>query len=102
MRAREQRRGGHLRGPQAGGHSHGKNVQHRYRSKSLYAVAEGEGGGKRERRDARRGRGFEALLAQDAKRRVPQTRTNGGRQHNLQAPAGALVCSGGAAQSFVR
>jgi hypothetical protein len=61
---------------------HGKNVQHRYRGKSLFAAGEGEEGGERERREARRGRAFGALLAQDANRRVPLERTNGDRHDN--------------------
>ena len=70
---------------------HGKNVQHRYRGEFLFGAREGEEGGKRERRDAPRQREVGALLAQDAKRRVPQDRANGDRHHNLQASAGALV-----------
>ena len=84
------------------GHRHGKNVQHRYRGKPLLAASEGQEGGQRERREALRERGFGALLAQVARRRVPQDRTNGDRHHNPQAPAGALVRAGGPSEGFVR
>jgi hypothetical protein len=81
---------------------HGKNVQNRYFSKSLFAAGKGEEGGQPERREARGERAFGALLPQDANRPVPHERTNGDRHHNLQVPAGALVCSGGPAERFVR
>src|SRR5215207_4463521 len=88
--------------PSKEGHWHGKNVRHRYLGKSLFAFGEGDEGGEGERRDAHREREFGALLAQDAKRRLPHDRTSGDRHHNLQAPAGALVCTRGSAESFVR
>jgi hypothetical protein len=84
------------------GYWHGKNVQYRYRGKPHLAASEGEEGSQRERRDALRQRAFGALLAPDAKRRVPQVRTNGDRHHNPKARAGALVRTRGQAESFVR
>jgi hypothetical protein len=88
--------------PSKEGHRHGKDVQHRYRGKSHFGAREGEEGGERERCDPLREREFGALLPQDAGRGVPQARTNGDRHHNLQAPSGALVRTGGQAQGFVR
>jgi hypothetical protein len=88
--------------PSKEGHRHGKDVQHRYRGKSHFGAREGEEGGQRERRDPLREREFGTLLPQDAGRGVPQARTNGDRHHNLQAPSGALVRTGGQAQGFVR
>jgi hypothetical protein len=98
----EQRGDGALRGPLGGGDHHGKNLTHRYRDEPLFAAPEGQEDGEGERRNAHRERELGALFAQDARRQLPQARTDGYRHHNLQAPAGALVRTRGPAEGLVR
>jgi hypothetical protein len=96
-------RRGPLRGPiGGGGYRHGKDLAHRYRGEPLFAAPEGKEDGQGQRREARRGRELGALLAQDAGRQLPQARTDRAGNHNLQAPAGALVRVGAPAEGLVR
>ena len=90
------------RGPLGGGNHHGKNLTHRYRGKSHFAAPEGQEDGEGERRNAHWERELGALFAQDARRQLPQARTDGYRHHNLQALSGALVRVGAPAEGLVR
>jgi hypothetical protein len=98
----EQRGDGALRGPLGGDNRHGKNLAHRYRDEPLFAAPEGQEDGQGQRREARRERELGDLLAQDAKGRVPQARTDGYGHDNLQALSGALVRTGAPAEGLVR
>src|SRR5215207_1867368 len=90
------------RGSLGGGNHHGKNLTHRYRGEPHFTAPEGQEDGEGERRNAHRERELGALLAQDARRQLPQARTDGYRHHNLQALSGALVRTRGPAEGLVR